>query len=429
MARNGAAIEMRGLKQTTVGLIPVDWQEFTIGDLIRFEGGSQPDKSHFRTTPQPGYVRMIQIRDYKSDRFEVYVPQGLARRFCSDTDIMIGRYGPPVFQILRGLAGAYNVALIKAIPQPEIDPTYAFYFLKNEQLFSFVEKLSRRSSGQTGVDLGELRTYPLPLPSQRQEQIAIARALADADALIDSLEQLLTKKRQIKQGAMQELLTGKRRLPGFNAPWVSRSMADLFDFSGGLSASRDQLGDVGSCYLHYGDIHLSNKTYIDFDTEHHQMPRLDVDLRRVATSALLRNGDVVFVDASEDVQGVSKHVVIHSEEDRPLISGLHTIVARPKSDELVDLYKRYCFQAPAVHAQFRFYAVGTKVSGVSKGKIGKIFLNVPSPAEQSEIAACLCGLDAEIDVLECRLTKARALKQAMAQALLTGRIRLVEPNV
>jgi type I restriction enzyme S subunit len=341
----------------------------------------------------------------------------------------------------RGTVG--QVALVPPVPFDEYlisqsqmkltvdmeaaDPGYLYQYFASE----FGQKQILDSAIQTGVphtNLGILRSYLVPLPQLLEEQRSIASALFDADALIDSLEQLLTKKRQIKQGAIQELLTGQQRLPGFGDQWNRRSMADLFDFSGGLSASRDQLGDVGLCYLHYGDIHLSNKTYINFDTEHHNMPRLDVDLRRVATSALLRNGDVVFVDASEDDRGVSKHVVIHSEEDRPLISGLHTIVARPKSDELVDMYKRYCFQAPAVHAKFRFYAVGTKVSGVSKGNIGKIFLNIPSPAEQTEIAACLCGLDAEIDVLESRLTKARGLKQAISQALLTGRIRLVEPT-
>lgn len=279
-------------------------------------------------------------------------------------------------------------------------------------------------TAQKQFNIGDAVRFLFPVPP-RPEQDAIGQAISDADALIDSLEQLLTKKRQIKQGAMQELLTGKRRLPGFKDPWVPRSMADLFDFSGGLSASRDQLGDTGPCYLHYGDIHLSHKTHIDLDAEHHQMPRLDVDLRKVSSSALLRNGDVVFVDASEDDQGVSKHVVVHSREAQPLISGLHTIVARPKSDELVDLYKRYCFQAPPVQAQFRYYAVGTKVSGVSKGNIGKIMLNVPLPVEQKEIAACLAEMDSEIYALESRLTKARALKQAMAQALLTGKIRLI----
>ncbi|WP_374339393.1 restriction endonuclease subunit S [Methyloversatilis sp.] len=316
-----------------------------------------------------------------------------------------------------------HIALVR-FDESKVNSRYIAYFLAGRAAQRRFKSMTD-AGAKAGMNLAGVRDVLAALPPSTDEQAAVADALTDADALIDSLEQLLTKQRQIKQGAVQDLLTGKRRLPGFNDPWVPRSMADLFDFSGGLSASRDQLGDIGPCYLHYGDIHLSHKTYIDLDAEHHQMPRLDVDPRKVSASALLRNGDVVFVDASEDDQGVSKHVVVHSREAQPLISGLHTIVARPKSDELVDLYKRYCFQAPPVQAQFRFYAVGTKVSGVSKGNIGKIMLNVPSPVEQKEIAACLAEMDTELSALESRLTKARALKQAMAQALLTGKIRLI----
>jgi type I restriction enzyme S subunit len=194
-----------GYKQTNAGVVPVDWLDQTVGALIEFEGGSQPDKSKFTASWKPGYIRLIQIRDYKTDRFETYVPTHLARRFCTENDIMIGRYGPPIFQILRGLSGAYNVALIKATPRPRINPSYAYYFLKQDKLFAFIENLSQRSSGQTGIDLKELRSFPLPLPPTKVEQETIAEALSDADVLIESLEQLITKKRYLKQGAMQEL--------------------------------------------------------------------------------------------------------------------------------------------------------------------------------------------------------------------------------
>lgn len=411
--------------QTDVGLVPSDWLLKTIGDLFRFEGGSQPDRSHFVGSPRPGYVRLIQIRDYKSDRFVVFIPRCLARRFCNSTDIMIGRYGPPVFQILRGLTGAYNVALIKAIPDATLDSRYAYQFLKQDSLFAFIDKLSQRSSGQTGVDLKELRSYPLSLPATPVERLAIADALTDADALIDSLEQLLAKKRQIKQGAMQELLTSQRRLPGWQQEWAIKPMSELFDFSGGVSASRDQLGTAGHAYLHYGDIHVSNKNYVHVTTEWPDLPKLDVPLNKVGAGALLNDGDVVFVDASEDDEGTSKHMVVVNPKQLPFISGLHTIVAKPKTGELVDLYKRYCFQTTAVKEQFRFFAVGTKVSGVSKTNIRKISILVPPPEEQTAIATILSDMDTEITALEARLTKARQIKQGMAQALLTGRIRLV----
>ena len=417
-----------GYKQTEVGVIPEDWVELSVGDVIEFQGGSQPEKCLFSAAPRPSFVRLIQIRDYKSDKFEVFAPIALLRRFCDENDIMIGRYGPPVFQILRGLSGAYNVALIKAIPRPNIDREFAFYFLKQDSLFEFIDKLSRRSSGQTGVDLSELRQYPLPLPPLA-EQRAIAAALSDVDALLAKLDQFIAKKHDLKQATMQQLLTGQTRLPGFSGEWEVNRLGELFGFSGGHTASRDQLSDSGYCYLHYGDIHLSKKTYIDVDAEFQAIPKLVVGLSDVSTVSLLKDGDVVFVDASEDDEGTSKHIVVVNHGDRPYISGLHTIVAKSKGNRMDNLFKRYCFQTRNIKEQFRFFAVGTKVSGISKTSVAKVELHFPpSLKEQTAIATILSDMDAELAALEARRDKTRALKQGMMQELLTGRIRLVETN-
>ena len=268
------------------------------------------------------------------------------------------------------------------------------------------------------------RVLQVLLPSHA-EQVAIAKALSDTDALIESLEQLLAKKRQIKLGAMQELLTGQRRLPGFEAKWEEQSLDELFSFSGGHTASRDQLGSHGHCYLHYGDIHTSTKTCIELPGEREAIPKLDIALKKVSPNAMLAHGDVVFVDASEDDEGTSRHIVVSNPTALPFIAGLHTIVAKAKSNELDLLYRRHCFQTASVKAQFRFFAVGTKVSGVSKSNIRKITVLVPSTEEQTAIAATLSDMDLELTALEARLAKTRLLKQGMAQALLTGRIRLV----
>jgi type I restriction enzyme S subunit len=265
---------------------------------------------------------------------------------------------------------------------------------------------------------------PMPVPSL-PEQRAIATALSDVDALLAAQDKLIAKKRDIKQATMQQLLTGKQRLPGFSGVWEVKTLGELFTFSGGYSASRDQLSVEGHCYLHYGDIHGSSKTSIDTEVDYQDIPKLDIPLKQVSTKSLLKDGDVVFVDASEDDAGTSKHVVVVNRNNLPFISGLHTIVAKSKTDELSYEYRHYCFQTPAIRQQFLFYAVGTKVSGISKTNIPKLTLPVPSIPEQTAIAAVLSDMDADLAALEQQRDKTRALKQGMMQELLTGRIRLV----
>ncbi len=181
--------------------------------------------------------------------------------------------------------------------------------------------------------------------------------------------------------------------------------------------------------MHYGDIHKSSKTFIDVRSDYQDIPKLDIPLKRVSPVSLLEDGDVVFVDASEDDEGTSRHVVIVNKDKTPFISGLHTIVAKSKTNELDHQYRRYCFQTTAIKRQFYFYAVGTKVSGISKTNITKLTLPVPPLAEQTAIAEVLSDMDAEISALEERRDKTRVLKQGMMQELLTGRVRLTKLKI
>jgi type I restriction enzyme S subunit len=283
--------------------------------------------------------------------------------------------------------------------------------------------------GQTGsqmnLNTGLINSRTIAVPPTEAEQLAIATALSDVDALLGGLNRLISKKRDLRQSAMQQLLTGKTRLPGFHGEWEVTMFGDVFNFYGGYSASRRQLSTEGHCYLHYGDIHGSARTYVDARTDYEDIPKLNIPLKRVSSGSLLSDGDVVFVDASEDDEGTSKHVVIVNKANVPFISGLHTIVAKSKTDELVHEYRRYCFQTAAIRQQFLFYAVGTKVSGISKTNIPKLSLPVPSVTEQTAIFAVLSEMDAELAALEARRNKTRDLKQAMMQELLTGKTRLV----
>lgn len=172
-----------------------------LGEIIEFVGGSQPAKSHFLYEPGTDRVRFIQIRDFRTDKYPTFVPKALAKRPFSEEDVMIGRYGPPVFQIFRGLSGTYNVALMKAKPRRNLTSDFVFYLLQEPKLHGYVVANSERTAGQSGVNLELLEKYPAyepptPLLSAFSERIATlnaellaARSAAErTDALFASLQ-------------------------------------------------------------------------------------------------------------------------------------------------------------------------------------------------------------------------------------------------
>ncbi len=417
-----------GYKLTEVGVIPEDWDVQTFENLAHIERGKFTARPRNDPKYYGGDIPFIQTGDVTNANGHITTysqtlnPEGLkvSKLFPKGTLFFtiaanIGDVGFAAFDT------ACPDSLVAITPTKSTDKTWLAYELSKRKA-SF-ENIATHNA-QLNINLEKLRPYLLPVPKPN-EQRAIATALSDIDALLAKLDQLIAKKRDLKQATMQALLTGRTRLPGFSGGWEVKTLGDLFNFSGGYSASRDQLSMEGHCYLHYGDIHGATKTCVDTRADSQDIPKLNISLKKISPKSLLKDGDVVFVDASEDDEGTSKHIIVVNKENIPFISGLHTIVAKSKTDELAHEYRRYCFQTAAIRQQFLFYAVGTKVSGISKTNIPKLTLPVPPLSEQTAIAAVLSDLDAELSALEARRDKTRRLKQAMMQELLTGRIRLV----
>lgn len=186
--------------------------ETTLGEVCEFIGGSQPPKSVFSKTKKADNIRLIQIRDYKSDKHVVYIPRSLARRFCNADDVMIGRYGPPLFQILRGLEGAYNVALMKAVPdESKLSRNFLFYFLKHSTILEYVIYHSERAAGQIGLTKETLEPYPIALPSLADQQ-KIVEAIKELETETQRLESLYQRKLAaldaLKKSLLHQAFTG-----------------------------------------------------------------------------------------------------------------------------------------------------------------------------------------------------------------------------
>jgi len=418
-----------GYKQTEVGIIPEEWEVKPLGELASVTAGGTPSRTNAQYwNGDIPWVTTSEVDTCTINHAEQFITkEGLnnsAAKLLPRGTLLMALYGQGKTRGKVGILGieaATNQACAAISLNRNVSREFVFHFLASQ--YDAIRNLSN-TGNQENLNGSLVRSISILLPP-KSEQRGIATALSEVDALLGALDRLIAKKRDLKQAAKQQLLTGQTRLPGFHGEWEMKRFGNLFDFSGGYSASRDQLSTEGHCYLHYGDIHSATKTCVDARSDYQDIPKLDIPLKRVSPGSLLKDGDVVFVDASEDDEGTSRHVVVVNKDNIPFISGLHTIVAKSKTNELAHEYRQYCFQTAAIRQKFLFYAVGTKVSGISKSNIPKLTLPIPSVAEQTAIAAVLTDMDAELPALEQRLAKTRALKQGMMQELLTGKTRLV----
>ncbi len=300
----------------------------------------------------------------------------------------------------------------------EVIPDYLFHTL-NFQKEKF-DHAATHGGIFTNLTTDILKKYVIELPNISEQKV-IAETLSDVDASIAALSHLIVKKRDIRKSVMQSLLTGKTRLPGFTAAWQKKRLGDHVVFLKNGIQSRAQLTlDDPVRYLHYGDVHVSAGNFLDLRNT--VMPRLPSS--SATGLARLEDGDMVFVDASEDLNGIGKSLEILGSNGIEAVSGQHTIAARFDKSVLADGYKRYLQFMPSFTMHLRRLAAGTKVYATNRKHIASAEILLPEPDEQRAIALVLSDMESELSKLEEQLDKTRTTKQAMMQALLTGRVRL-----
>lgn len=228
---------------------------------------------------------------------------------------------------------------------------------------------------------------------------------------------------QIKRGEIPE---GYEKTPFgiFPCDWEKdKSFKELFSFFGGLGKSREELGTNGVCYLHYGDMHTGNFTKVSY-AQYLDKPKYEIKING-EESFLMNDGDIAFLDASEDLEGTSRAVLIDNPENRPFIAGLHTILAKEKQKVLSKNYKQYISMPQYVRKQFQRLAVGFKVYGLNRETFNKVKISFPkSKSEQEKIAEILQEQDRLIELKEKLIEEKKKQKKYLMLLLLTGEKRL-----
>jgi len=412
-----------GYKQTDAGVIPEDWEANSGQELTTLigKGGSPRWQGFGYTESGMLFVTSENVRDgfldISSPKFlPLAFHERLKRTKLQKGDILINLVGASIGRScqVRQDIGESNVNQAVAVfrVREGTSPSFVAHIFQLPLTIRRILELQVDAARQN-ISLTNLRGFLVPMPPTRAEQEAIAAALSDADALIESLEQLVAKKRLIKHGAMQELLTGQKRLPGFTAKWEATTLGELTSFLSGGTPSRSNI-DYWT-----GDIPWISATSL----RRFEIDRSDSNVTKEAVAAGSKMAPV----------GSSLLLVRGSALHNEILCGLvirpacfnQDVKALVPKPHVVPRFLTFFIHGNA-EALLKLVSSAGNTAGVLDTKLLKAFrVNLPKPPEQSAIAAVLSDMDAEITALEGKLAKARQVKQGMMQELLTGRIRLV----
>lgn len=284
------------------------------------------------------------------------------------------------------------------------------------------------SAGQKRVPRDFISSYRVPLPPL-EEQSMIVEVLQKCDQAISVTEKLIETLRTRNKGLMQQLLTGKKRIKGFEKEkWKRIFVEGNFNIIRSHSISRDGLSaknEEGMTYcIHYGDIHTSYKNgFIDFERDAFIPQIMDSDYA-FSNEDLLEEGDIVIADASEDYEGVGEAVEVKNIGNKKALGGLHSIVLRDVKDVLAEGIGGYLFNSQFTRNALRRKATGTSVFSVTKSTVRSLEVAIPGKQGQRAIIEILDSAFDELSVYEQKLSMLKLQKKALMQKLLTGEIRV-----
>jgi type I restriction enzyme S subunit len=386
-----------------------------MGEMFGFEFISDQDMSRVMLTNSELTISGLRDGDLLFGRRSV-VPSGAGK--CS---LVLTPVEPITFE-----SSIIRVRLNRA----EAFPLFYYYFFASPKGRSTVGTIVSGTNIK-GIRASELRELKVPLPA-RPEQEAIAEALSDADAFIESLEQLLTKKRLIKQGAMQDLLTGKKRLPGFQSQpgykqtevgvipddWEIRVLITLVDPQRSIRYGIVQPGKFDP----QGRYMVRGQDYSFGWADPSEFFRVTALVEERYANARIKAGDILITIVGASTGRVA--VVPTWLEGANLTQTTARIAVG--ADGPNSTYCAHVLSSWYGTKQVRNYIKGGAQPGLNCTDIEKFLIPLPrTRREQEAVAAVLSDMDAEIATAETKLTKARQIKQGMMQELLTGRTRLV----
>jgi type I restriction enzyme S subunit len=428
-----------GYKQTEVGVIPNDWDVSPMSKVTNLmtNGFVGIAKTHY-TDSHEGIIYIqgynVEENGFNFNGIKRVTPEFHKKNIKSclrSGDILMVQTGDVglVTIVPPELEGSNCHALIINRFKPNYDPKY-FAYLLNSSLVRLRLKELETGTTMKHINVGDLLHFEVPFPKDKQEQTAIANALSDVDALINELEKLIAKKQAIKTATLQQLLTGRTRLPPFALredgtqkgykpselgeipeDWEVASLGDIGQCVIGLTYSPNDVADFGTLVLRSSNVQGNRLAYED-----NVYVQMDLPER-----VIVKKGDILVCVRNGSRQLIGKCALIDAKAEGSAF-GAFMSVFRTQSYSFVF----YQFQSDIIQNQIN-EIMGATINQITNKDMGGFKIPLPKlEEEQTTIATILSDMDAEIQTLQQRLSKTRQIKQGMMQELLTGRIRLIK---
>ena len=347
-----------------------------LGDVCDFQGGTQPPKAEWKPEQEIGYVRMLQIRDFtqQQEKHIEYVKDSKKLRKCNSDDILIGRYGASVGKILSGLEGAYNVAIIKTVPnEKRLSKKYLYYFLLNPRFQNFIKNIGGRAA-QQGFNKDDISDYKIYLPSL-PDQLHIANILSKAENLIVQRKEGIRLLDEFLKSTFLEMFGDPVRN---EKGWEINSLSRFGSLKNGLNYTKSESGVDVRC-LGVGDFkELSKLT----NTESLQVLNLTSEPNN---EYFLKDGDLVFVRSNGNRELVGRCLLVFPKSEKVTFSGF-CIRYRIERNGLNPIFISHLFRVPIFRASMLQGGKGANIQNISQQTLEKLKIIVPPIERQTQFA-------------------------------------------
>ena len=402
-----------------------DWQINSIGEVFKsFSGGTPSTSEKIYYGGDIPFIRSAEINERETELF--LTKEGLknsSAKLVNKGDLLVALYGANSGDsAISKINGAINQAILCLQSEYSNAFTYNYLTLKKDWI---VSKYIQGGQGNLSGDI--VKSIPVPFPKTLEQQ-KIASCLSSLDDLIEAHSLKLDLIKNHKKGLMQNLFPQEgEKAPKFrfrefkrDGAWIKETVGDVYDFKVTNSFAREYLNyEVGSVKnIHYGDIHTKFNTLFDITKENVPYINPDVTIEKIRKESYCSVGDIIFADASEDMNDVGKSIEIVNLNKEKLVSGLHTLLARQKKKKLAIGFGGYLFKSDWVRKQIQREAQGAKVLGISATRISNVQIMYPeNQKEQQNITSCLASLDELIIEQSNKIEQLKQHKKGLMQGL------------